>query len=51
MPSMFFFLLGIVDAISAIVILTGRPILGEITKYVGIALLLKGLWTCMSSVG
>jgi len=50
MASIPVFLLGVLDTLAALSLLLDKPILGIATKYLALALLLKGVWTCIVSL-
>jgi len=50
MVSIFFLILGIIDTVSALIIISGNTFLGELAYYLGIILLLKGIWTVITSL-
>jgi len=52
MANALFLLLGLVDLIGGFgIIFSGGLILPLLSKYIGVALLLKGIWTIITSFG
>jgi uncharacterized membrane protein HdeD (DUF308 family) len=47
-----FLLIGIIDLLAGgIIVFSEELILSEVAKYVGIALIIKGIWTIITSKG
>ena len=51
MVSVIFLIFGVIDFLAgAILVGSGISFLGDVAKFIGIALLLKGIWTIITSI-